>query len=115
MRNFDLYWVRFHYEDTSEYKYRPALIINDQIVRLSKITSNLDRIETPYYILKDWREAGLTKESLVRITKTVDVNNQMLRRYIGHLSQRDECEIKNMIDTYLLNESDLRFFERFFI
>ncbi len=32
MRNFDIYWVRFEYEDRDGYKVRPALILNKNIL-----------------------------------------------------------------------------------
>ena len=94
MINYDIYWVRFKYEDDSTHsKWRPALIIDNAVVRVSKITSNLKRIETPYCVLKDWKTEGLKKPSLVRVTKVVHINPKSLEhslgRYVDHLTDRD--------------------------
>lgn len=114
MKTYDIYSVKFKYEGSDEYKWRPALVIGDQIFKLSKITSNLNRKETPYYIIKDWKEAGLIKSSLVRITQTIDITPGILSKYVGHLSEEDEKNIRElMYPIDVLDESDYRFFNKF--
>lgn len=113
MRNFDIYWVRFEYEDRDGYKVRPALILNKNILQVAKITKNLDRTESPYYIIYDWRAAGLSCPSLIRIDQTVEVQPTELGRYIGHLAERDAATLKALLDKDILEESDLKILNRF--
>lgn len=117
MENFDLYWFRFKYEDSDEYKWRPCLILNNNIVRISKVTSNLSRIETPYYRILNWREAGLLKPSLIRLTKTLDIPKYIWEEnageLIGHLSDRDINNIKLILEGDLLESIDYQLLKRF--
>ena len=113
MRNFDIYWVRFEYEDRDGYKVRPALILDKNIIQVAKITKNLDRTESPYYIIYDWRAAGLSCPSLIRIDQTVNVQTAELGRYIGHLAERDVTALKDLLERDILEESDLKILNRF--
>lgn len=114
MKKYDIYLVEFAYEGGSGSKWRPALILDGSIIRLSKITSNTDRTETPYCTLKDWRLEGLHKPSIVRITQTIDVDSHSLGRYVGHLTARDIAAVELCLShSDILEESDFKILNRF--
>lgn len=113
MKEYDIYLVEFTYEGGSGSKWRPALVLDTGIIRLSKITSNLDRTETPYCLLRDWKAEGLYKPSLVRLTQTIDVESHSLGRYVGHLTDRDIESVKAYLRGDILEESDLKILNRF--
>ena len=113
MKDYDIYLVEFKYEGGSGSKWRPALVLDQSIIRLSKITSNIDRTETPYCLLKDWKLEGLYKPSLVRLTQTIDVDSHSLGRYVGHLTDRDIKDVEACLRRDILEESDLKILSRF--
>lgn len=106
MRNFDIYTIKFKYEDSDDYKIRPALILNNKIILLSKITSN-NKVRDKYcYRILDYKEAGLEKPSTVRLNKTAKASKSDLLKYVGHLSKRDEL---NVIEILNEGENKMRF------
>lgn len=98
MQDFDIYVVKFYYlEDKSRYKYRPALVINDTLHLVAKITSNTDIRSDADYIIKDWEAAGLDKPSRVKLDDALYLKPDSPAKYLGHLSEKDSSNIKKML------------------
>ena len=77
MNKFDIFIVDFKYDDSDEYKRRPAVILNDFNVAalVSKITSHAPRNNYPGEIqIKDLKSAGLKKSSTIRLSKIIKIN-----------------------------------------
>ena len=78
------------YEGT---KVRPVLIASDGLgididVNIARVTSQKQRSEFDV-LLKHWKEAGLTKLSVVRCSKTNFINSTNLISKIGELNEDD--------------------------
>ena len=98
MQDFDIYVVKFYYsEDKSKYKYRPALVINDTLRLVAKITGNTDIRSNADYIIKDWNAAGLDKPSRVKLDDALYLKPDSSAKYLGHLSEKDSNNIKKML------------------
>lgn len=51
------------------------------------------------YQLKDWKQAGLDKLTVVRMSKYVIVNKNEINGVVGHLPDKDIENIKNLLNT----------------
>lgn len=92
-------WVPFE-EDPDILKPRPVLIIdNNEIFILSfKMTGTAPRENfIGEYRLNDWREAGLTKPTTVRLSKLLRLNRNAFIKKYGRLSNLDKSNIENLI------------------
>lgn len=94
---FQIRRLPFEYEDCpGTYKERPVVVAAVDnacaLVVLAKVTGHGPRPEYPGEVrLRDWREAGLSKQSTVRCSKTIevdlmDVEDALL---VGELSEFD--------------------------
>lgn len=102
MKPFDIVSAKIYFEDSKQFKYRPVLCIaikgNDVVVR--KMTGSPKRDNYPgEYPLKDWKQEGLNKATVVRMSKHVTIPTSYVKGIIGHLSKRDELEIRALINT----------------
>ena len=99
MEKFDIYWYDFVYEDDKSIsKRRPVIVLDvDIVLPISKITSASKRTNMDYEI-KDWKFAGLTKPSVIRFDKKQLMLKSTIKdiNKIGHLSDRDIKDIKNL-------------------
>lgn len=99
MEKFDIYWYDFVYEENKgESKVRPVLVLDvDVILPIAKITSCDIRTAKDYRIL-NWKEAGLTKPSVIRFDKNALILKSSLSDsgYIGHLAAIDIDKIKTL-------------------
>lgn len=97
MNKFDIYWADFDYEENDgQSKRRPVLLLDvDIILPVAKITSKETRTNKDY-IIKNWKDAGLDKESVIRFDKIMLAMQKDLKEedYIGHLSEEDIKTIK---------------------
>lgn len=97
MEKFDIFWADFEYEEKDgQSKRRPVLILDvDIILPIAKITSKESRTAKDYEI-KNWQDAGLNKESVIRFDKIMLAMQKDLKEedYIGHLSEEDIKVIK---------------------
>ena len=59
------------------------------------MTSQLDSITFPYDVkVKDWKTSNLPKPTLVRLSKLVTLDSQLVRKTIGRLTPQDQQTIK---------------------
>ena len=95
MNRYEIWLARVKYEDSSEIKQRPVMIWNDTAFVIAyKMTStdrgdNKDEFKVQY-----WREAGLDKETTIRITKVLQLNDNDLIKKIGELDYRDRLRFE---------------------
>lgn len=90
LKKYDICLAKVYFDDSNEYKERPILILNNTAVLISayKITSQgkTGDIQSP---IKQWKEAGLKKESYIVYDKALRLNQTMLIKKIGRLQIAD--------------------------
>ena len=101
----ELWWTHFPFSDKDEYKRRPALVIGDDTIAILTIyVTSQNKEDNPYSILiEDWKEAGLSKKSWVRIDKIIELSEWNMDRKIGELSQNDLSKILQLAKEALTN------------
>ena len=96
MLKYELYWYPFIYEDKPNiYEYRPAVILDDDLLLVTKITGNISRNNKYEYTIIDWKQAGLSKPSNIRLNKVAIINGN-LGKYIGKLSNKDILNLQKL-------------------
>lgn len=101
MKIWELWYADFPYEDKPESKDRPVIVLNTNplCVLSIKVTGqdarDKDNYDTP---IEHWKEAGLIKPSVARISKTMSLDADRFRRKIGDLHKDD---IPVILKTYL--------------
>lgn len=86
------------YEDLPQSKVRPILVLgaSDTVeIDCLKMTSQPPR--EGEYKLKKWKEAGLRKETTVRLSKRLDLPERNIRKKIGHLDKVDILNITKLL------------------
>lgn len=98
MSLWDVYLAKVPFEDIDKTKIRPVLIIEEYayIVSCIKMTSQAPR--PGEYVLKKWKEAGLKKETTVRLSKALWLSKDLILKKIGHLHPIDILEIEKRIN-----------------
>lgn len=100
----DIILVPFTFTDQSASKKRPAVVVssaaynNDRPdIILMAITSQMRHLgKTGEAEVKDWREAGLLKPSLVKpILATIEKN--MVLKKLGRLSEKDRQDLRETL------------------
>ena len=97
----DVVWADF--PGAKETKQRPCVVVSSELyqgtrpdVLLAVVTSNIAIATAPTdFVLFDWREAGLSEPSAVRIYISPRWQHQVTR--IGHLSEADWGEIQTRL------------------
>ena len=74
-------------------------------VNILRITSQKPRHEFDVP-LKNWKEAGLFKESVVRVTKITTVHYLQCKDLIGQISKEDMLEVKKALSKYYIESLD---------
>lgn len=103
MKAGDIALVRFPFTELATEKKRPALILACTVRsprnRFSTVAMITGRVEalglTGDVLLDDWEPAGLLHPSLLRLAKTATVDEELIDREIGRLSQRDLESARN--------------------
>jgi mRNA interferase MazF len=93
----DIILVRFPFAELTATKKRPALVLarttrspRNRLVTLAMITSQVDALRLlGDVLLADWKASGLLHPSLLRMAKVATVDEQLVDKTIGRLSQRD--------------------------
>lgn len=90
LKKYDIWLAKVFFEDGEDYKQRPVLILNNTAILISayKITSKgkHGEIQSP---IRQWREAGLDKESYIVYEKALRIEKINLIRRIGRLQLAD--------------------------
>ena len=89
--------VNFPYDDNAGYKIRPALVKSvsrtGKTVEVQMITTTAPRDKYDYTI-KDWKGAGLHKESTLRTRKIARIRVEAIINVLGELKPKDKKSIK---------------------
>ena len=106
LNNFDIVLIEFVYKEQlnkpieeRDFKYRPALILNKNLIlEVVQISSKVRKYKNNKncYIIKDLKAAGLDKPSLIRFNiklKLADIDQKTIKK-IGHLAEEDIKAIK---------------------
>ena len=96
IKEWEIWWADVMFEDSSEHKRRPVLVLNDcegLLIETVKITSHPKRDVFDVEI-NEWKSCGLSKSSTVRLDKVVVLNRNKFISKIGDLSARDKIQIR---------------------
>ena len=75
-----------HHEDSDTVKPHPVIFIDANSYTILQLSS---KTEPEGYIIKDWKEAGLEKPSVIRTDRRVILKESDVKSYIGVLTERD--------------------------
>jgi mRNA interferase MazF len=97
MKPGDIALVRFPFAELSSEKKRPALILTqtvrsprNRLATVAMITSQIEALKlTGDVILAEWKAAGLLHPSLLRLAKIATVDQDLVDKKLGRLSERD--------------------------
>ncbi len=90
MKRYDIWRANVRFEDSPEVKARPVLIIGSAAYIIAyKITGTDRGDELDEYRIRYWHEAGLVKESSVRINKAIKLVKGDMIEKVGELDERD--------------------------
>lgn len=97
MSRWDIYIADVPFEDLPHSKVRPIIILGEEalVIDCLKMTSHPPR--PGEYALKRWKEAGLHKETTVRISKRLSLARSRLKKYVGALHIDDILEIEKRL------------------
>lgn len=98
MSKWEIYLAYVRYEDTDGGKHRPVLVVEDGTaypISCLKMTSHEPRYGE--YAIIRWREAGLHKQTTIRISKILYLNEDDFVKKIGDLDPVDISNIEKMI------------------
>jgi mRNA interferase MazF len=87
----DIVFLEFPFTSGVASKRRPSLVLLDADngdVLFARITTGGAKLDSDV-ALRGWREAGLLAPSTVRLAKLVTVDNRLVLRTFGHLSDLD--------------------------
>lgn len=98
---FDVVVVPFPFTDSAQTKRRPALVLSQSTnfgekighSVLAMITSQKNEPWPLDSAIQNQKQSGLTAPSVVRM-KLFTLDNRLILRKIGHLSQKDQDQIK---------------------
>ena len=99
IERWDIWRARIKYEDSDESKERPVLIMNNSVYMISafKMTGTDRGDNFPEHRIKKWKEAGLDKETSVRLDKALRLDKSVLISRIGHLAVEDIFQIEQKL------------------
>jgi mRNA interferase MazF len=109
-RRGDVIAVPYEYSDLTGGKVRPAVIISSDAYNLTRpdvvaagISSRVTKAGPYDHILADWAAAGLRYPSLVR-GRLLTIEQNLIRRTVGRLSQVDLAAFEEKLATFLLSD-----------
>lgn len=96
----EIWHARFNFDDRG-HKFRPVLVLacSQDGLLAAMITSASNKLSLPLAPLEDWRAAGLTKASLVRVDRIALLPPTYLGAAgrIGRLSPRDAHQVSQAL------------------
>ena len=100
MKKWDIWLAKVYYDSSSEFKYRPVLVLDPkELVVLSfKLTTHIPGSKFPgEYQIAQWKSAGLLKPSVIRGSQVLELENKDFIRKIGKLQDSDIENFKVLI------------------
>ena len=91
MKRWEIYWADVRFEDTSETKIRPIVIVNETMAFVVGfgVYSASPRPMTTDFVIQDWKQAGLDHQSTIRTDRLVRIDKSDVHEKIGELSRKD--------------------------
>ena len=86
------------FEGMPDSKVRPVLVLdgNGYVIVCLKMTSQKPRAGE--YVLKKWKEAGLRKETTVRVSKSLQLDPNRIYKRIGRLHPVDIIDLQQLLN-----------------
>lgn len=97
MSKWDIFLADVPYEDLPESKIRPVVILDDSVAVIDCLKMTGQKPRLGEYVLKDWKGAGLRKQTTVRVYKRLALPQEKLIKKIGTLQIVDIAEIQKLI------------------
>jgi hypothetical protein len=106
--SFQIYWYKAKFEDGTGSKVRPVTILQEgdkkevfEIVGIYSYRKWFSQ-DNRFYEIIDWREAGLEKESYIKLSLIDEASKNFLTEdnYIGNLTERDIDGLLTAIEKY---------------
>jgi len=108
----DVVLIGFPFTDLSGSKQRPALVISTRWYNIQKIdvilaaiTSKIpEKVRKDEYLLSDseLKSAGLPKKSIVKAGKIVTIDQRLIRKKLGRVSEQTLLHISKTLRTVLI-------------
>lgn len=113
MTSFDVVLVPFPFADLSATKKRPCIILAKlapkglaEFLIVCMVTSNLASLPFPFdFKISDLKSAGLPKESIIRLSKIVTIEEKIVDKRLGHLAEADRQSLKKQFAKLFSNLS----------
>lgn len=91
MKRFEIWDAYVRFEDSDEVKRRPVLIWNNAAYIIAyKMTGTNRGDNKEEFVIRYWKESGLSKPTSIRITKVLHLEKEDLVQKIGLLDDRDQ-------------------------
>ena len=95
----DIILLSFPFADVTTAKRRPALVLldtEDEDIIVARITSQI--VRTPFDVeLVEWQQADLLLPSVVRVHKVATIENCLIERKLGTLTESDWAKVRAVI------------------
>ena len=101
MKIFDIYIAYVSWEGGG--KRRPVLILEESVGNVTafgittRYESKSEEIRAKYFVIDDWQQAGLDRQSYIDTNKTVTLPKTAIESPIGRLSAGDEQRLIEFI------------------
>ena len=94
---YDIFIARVPFEDLPQEKIRPVLVLNEGVYLIDCLKMTSAKTRFGEYELKEWKKAGLDRQTTVRITKRLKLDKTKFLKKIGHLTPIDILEIQRLL------------------
>lgn len=96
----DIFLAYYPYDEIDDGKNRPVIVLDynkkELKVLVIKVTSKEKREESDIEIVH-WKDAGLNRPSVARVSKEIILSDEDMLHYIGHLNDED---LLNILESY---------------
>ena len=96
-KEYDIFIARVPFEDLPQEKIRPVLVLNEGVYLIDCLKMTSAKTRFGEYELKEWKKAGLDRQTTVRITKRLKLDKTKFLKKIGHLTPIDILEIQRLL------------------
>jgi mRNA interferase MazF len=103
----EIWFVDMPFEEGIGSKPRPVLVLisNRENIVVGKMTTHPPRSEFPYeYQLIDWRGAGLTCQTTLRLSKLARISSTCFIKKIGVIQPVDQINVYNLLQQIIKDQ-----------
>ena len=95
----EVWWAIFPYEeDPTQYKHRPVVVIDQDIVGILSVKVTSQSVRDKYDVeIVNWQYAKLNKSSVVRVSKLITILESDFDRKIGKLHPDDLLNVETTL------------------